>query len=221
MGFSRVAQAFLQNHETLTNELSEVGFELQKSEIHFRVFKMEQDVEIWVRHMGTEEWSYFKSYKFCSSSGTLGPKWAQGDHQIPEGFYRISRFNPFSNFHLSLGINYPNKVDSLRIKNSNMGGDIFFHGGCRTVGCIPVTNKNIQELYVLAVEAKNNGQKNIPVHIYPCRLSDENYKSILQTERNTITRKFWGNLKTGYTLFNQNHIIPQVGINVFGQYIYY
>jgi murein L,D-transpeptidase YafK len=32
----------------------------------------------------------------------------EGDYQVPEGFYYITEFNPASNYHLSLGINYPN-----------------------------------------------------------------------------------------------------------------
>ncbi len=30
-----------------------------------------------------------------------------GDYQVPEGFYYINEFNPRSNYHLSLGPNYP------------------------------------------------------------------------------------------------------------------
>ena len=48
----------------------------------------------------------------------------------------------------------------------NLGGDIFIHGDCVSIGCIPITNTCIEELYVLAMEAKNNGQTKLPVHVF-------------------------------------------------------
>jgi hypothetical protein len=45
-----------------------------------------------------------------------------------------------------------------------------------TIGCIPITDDKIKELYIYAVEAKNNGQVNIPVHIFPAKLTDEGLK---------------------------------------------
>jgi murein L,D-transpeptidase YafK len=44
---------------------------------------------------------------------------------VPEGFYRISGFNPQSQFLLSMRVSYPNALDR-RLKHS--GGDIFIHG---------------------------------------------------------------------------------------------
>lgn len=102
-----------------------------------------------------------KDYQICSLSGELGPKRQQGDLQVPEGFYWIDRFNPASNFYLSLGINYPNQFDRILGKSGELGGDIFIHGGCVTIGCIPITDDKIKELYLIAVEAKSNGQDGV------------------------------------------------------------
>lgn len=38
-----------------------------------------------------------------------GDKSRQGDGRTPEGIYRIDRLNPQSRFHLSLGIDYPQR----------------------------------------------------------------------------------------------------------------
>src|SRR5690606_11025729 len=100
-----------------------------------------------------EKFTLVKTYPVCSSSGLPGPKRKKGDRQTPEGFYHIDRFNPQSAFHLSLGINYPNSSDKI-LGHSDPGGDIFIHGSCVTIGCVPLTDDLIKEVYVLAVEAK-------------------------------------------------------------------
>ena len=89
-----------------------------------------------------------------------GAKQIEGDGKTPEGAYFIDRRNPNSRYHLSLGISYPNPQDVARAKalGQNAGGDIFIHGasgrlGQRgsdwTVGCIAVTNREIEEIYLM------------------------------------------------------------------------
>ncbi len=95
-----------------------------------------------------------------------------GDYQVPEGFYYINEFNPRSLYHLSLGLNYPNASDRMLCDMSQPGGDIYIHGSCVTTGCIPITDGQIEELYVLAAHAKDMGQDFIPVHIFPVNFSN-------------------------------------------------
>ena len=71
-------------------------------------------------------------------SGTMGPKRLQGDYQVPEGFYYINEFNPNSNYHLHLGLNYPNASDKILSDSLRPGGDIYIHGSCVSIGCIPL-----------------------------------------------------------------------------------
>ena len=77
-----------------------------------------------------------------------------------EGTYLIDRRNPNSEFHLSLGINYPRDADRRSAKEAGVspGGDIFIHGrpwknrkGGRdwTAGCIAVTNREMEEIYAM------------------------------------------------------------------------
>ncbi|WGU69538.1 L,D-transpeptidase family protein [Capnocytophaga canimorsus] len=136
------------------------------------------------------------SYPICSRSGKLGPKRKQGDGQVPEGFYHIDRFNPSSNFYLSLGLNYPNLSDKRKSKVHDLGGDIFIHGACVTVGCLPMTDNYIKEIYLLATYARNNGQNKIPVYLFPFKMTDKNmqiYKGKYKYNEELIS--FWNNLK--------------------------
>ena len=139
--------------------------------IFIRIFKFEQVVELWASDKENSGFRLVKSFSFTDNSGTLGPKRRQGDGQIPEGFYHIDRFNPWSSYYLSLGINYPNKSDRLLKTGIDPGGDIFIHGSDVTIGCIPIGNNSIEELYIIALDVKTGGQREIPVHIFPCSAS--------------------------------------------------
>ena len=167
---------------------------------------------MWGKNEVDDHYQLIKDYKVCETSGTLGPKRRQGDAQIPEGFYHIDRFNPSSNFYLSLGINYPNKSDKiLGVKNS-LGGDIFIHGSCVTIGCLPITDSEIKELYVFCVEARNNGQQKIPVTIFPSELDETTFQE-LSAEYTSDADKIglWTDLKKGFDIFNTTKKLPKIG----------
>jgi murein L,D-transpeptidase YafK len=161
------------------------------------------------------------TYKFCQNIGQLGPKRREGDKQIPEGIYSISKFNPNSDFFLSLKIDYPNKSDQVLSHQSYPGGLIFIHGGCETIGCIPITDGFIKELYVLCVDAKNNGQDMIPVHLFPARLSQENFNLLSKQYSDRKLLDFWAQLKKGYSLFEKNKKIPRTIIQPNGAYNFF
>lgn len=179
--------------------------------LFLRAFKAERILEVWSKNAETDTFTFITSYEFCASSGYSGPKRKQGDLQIPEGFYFITGFNPFSKFYLSLRINYPNDLDELLGDQDNPGGDIFIHGDCVTIGCIPITDDSIKELYITALFCTNN-QKNIPVHIFPTIMTDEKLAALNQFFNNKHA-SFWNNLKTGYDYFENNHTLPQIHID--------
>jgi L,D-transpeptidase catalytic domain len=52
-----------------------------------------------------------KSYDIALGFAPEGHKQFEGDGKTPEGLYYISHRNPDSNYHLSLGITYPNEAD--------------------------------------------------------------------------------------------------------------
>lgn len=157
-------------------------------------------------------------YDICSTSGEPGPKRREGDRQVPEGVYHINHFNPQSNFHLSLGISYPNKSDKI-LGDVKPASAIYVHGDCVTIGCLPITDDKMKELYILAVEAKNSGQVNIPVHIFPTRLTATNVAS-LENDWAGDTKKvtFWKNLQPIFDDFESTRILKPIHINAKGEY---
>lgn len=103
-----------------------------------------------------------KTYRVGLGGNPDGHKVHEGDSRTPEGVYRIDRRNPNSNFHLSLGISYPNATDVevARAAGKSPGGDIFIHGraGKHTLrnrgwdwtdGCIAVTDSEMEDIYAM------------------------------------------------------------------------
>lgn len=217
--YPRVRKAIMQNEAHLKELFRDQGVNYPPKKIFIRIFKHEKVLELWAFSVKDDRFHKIKTYPICSSSGKLGPKRREGDYQVPEGFYDINRFNPASSFYLSLGINYPNASDRRLGVQGKLGGDIFIHGSCVTIGCVPITDNLIKELYLAAVEARNSGQKEIPVHIFPARLNDDN----LSTLRDKYKDKpelisFWESLKPGYDFFENERRIPNMRVNGKGAY---
>lgn len=216
--FERVKTAY-EDKENLVKELfSSKEIELSSATIFIRAFKEEAEVEVWAQSNGQEKYQLIQTYKICSSSGDLGPKRKQGDGQVPEGFYQVDRFNPYSNFYLSLGVNYPNASDRILGNKGNLGGDIFIHGSCVTIGCMPLTDDKIKEVYLMAVEAKSSGQVKIPVHIFPFRMNEGNMKKFEKKYDDSKLISFWKNIQIGYEYFETHKALPGILVLNNGEY---
>jgi murein L,D-transpeptidase YafK len=216
--YKRVQAAYQEKELLLKKLLADKGISSFNIDLYIRAFKREQVLEVWVKDKKKPSYVLLKSYPFCETSGTFGPKRKQGDGQIPEGFYFIDRFNPSSNFYLSLGVSYPNAADKRQGKG-DLGGDIFIHGDCVTIGCIPLTDDKIKEVYVLAVEAKSGGQAQIPVHIFPSRLGDKELEKLqaeFAEEKKLLA--FWQGLKPGYDAFQNTKQLPVISVDKQGNY---
>ncbi|HEY8386947.1 MAG TPA: energy transducer TonB, partial [Parasegetibacter sp.] len=152
---------------------------------------------------------------------SMGPKRMQGDYQVPEGFYYINEFNPRSSFHLSLGINYPNLSDRLLSDSRQPGGDIYIHGSCVTTGCIPITDSQIEELYILTAHAKNLGQDFIPVHIFPVNFKNSNSEQYLAKYLQAFAdyNPFVSRLKEVFLYFEKYRRLPVIAVNNKGEYV--
>jgi murein L,D-transpeptidase YafK len=148
--YSKVKTAYDDKGETVKKMVAAKGLTLQNMELFIRIFKEEQQLEVWVKKSKTNE-AYQKlvTYPVCSSSGVAGPKRQEGDYQVPEGFYHVNIFNPTSSYYLSLGVSYPNASDKILGVKNRLGGAIMIHGNCVTIGCIPITDGLIKELYIL------------------------------------------------------------------------
>ncbi|MDR0575245.1 MAG: L,D-transpeptidase family protein [Tannerella sp.] len=219
--YSRVRTAIAEKEKSVKDNLYKNKLAPDSIHILITVFKYEKQLEIYAKKKTDSVYSRIASYDICRSSGKLGPKRQEGDGQVPEGFYHIDRFNPFSNFYLSLGINYPNPSDRKKSQAKRLGGDIFIHGSCVTVGCLPMTDELIKEIYLYAVFAGNNGQSKIPVYIFPFRMTDVNFNAYRQKYK--VDREltaFWTNLKIGYDRFEKEKKALNVSVNKNGDYVF-
>jgi murein L,D-transpeptidase YafK len=215
----RVQRAYDARAEAVAARFRERGV-ARPAEVFFRVFKREQLLEVWAREAEAATFRLVDTYPVCGTSGALGPKREQGDEQIPEGFYSIDLFNPQSRFHLSLRVDYPNAVDRARGARAPLGGDIFIHGGCATVGCVPVTDAWIEELYVIAMTARAAGQERIPVHMFPTRLDDDGFGWLTDMYGpDHPLLPFWSDLREGFLAFERTRIVPEVD-HYRGRYVF-
>lgn len=212
----RVAQARHLVGEQLAQDLVAKGFK-PGAPIFIRALKSEQQLEVWIQD--SLEFRHFRTYPICRVPGLLGPKRKEGDLQVPEGLYWIEVFNPKSSYHLSMGINYPNESDRILSDPKKPGGEIYIHGNCVSVGCLPITDEKIRELYLLASDARDAGQQQIPVHIFPCRMTQENRQNLLTTNRPELL-PFWDNLGEAYDFFEtQKQIVKYKVDEVSGRYV--
>lgn len=211
MRFERVRDAYETKENYVKKLLTSKGFNSFDYGLFFRAFKHEEILEVWIRKKKSYDYQLLTTYDFCKNSGQLGPKRKEGDWQIPEGFYRISHFNPKSNFLLSLKVSYPNDSDKILSDPTSPGSDIYIHGGCQTTGCIPLTNDKIQELYLLAIEAHEEG-RSIPIHIFPTKNFEENL------DKDSEHFPFWENIKEGFDFFEKNKRLLSIDIESDGRY---
>ncbi len=219
--YPRVRAAFEEKESILKTIISEKGLQWPPENILIIIFKHEREVELWAVSDKNHRYRLIRKYEICDASGTLGPKRRQGDLQVPEGFYYIDRFNPGSKFYLSLGINYPNASDKILGVQGKLGGDIFIHGNCVSIGCVAIRDEFIKELYLIAVEARSNGQKRIPIYIFPAKMDEDGMKRLKKSyAENRALLSFWENLKKGHDFFQQNRILPVVTVNENGRYIF-
>ena len=178
---------------------------------YVRIFKKEGELELWLKVNG--RYSLYRTFPICKWSGRLGPKVKEADYQSPEGFYSVSarQLNPHSNYHLAFNVGYPNAFDR---QNGHTGGLVMVHGACKSVGCFAMTDKGIEEIYGFVAAALSAGQREVPVHIFPFRMTDAaiaretsgggGLMSLFAPDGNGAQwAGLWHNLKEGYDLFQQ------------------
>jgi murein L,D-transpeptidase YafK len=219
--FTRVREARSNAERSIKRLYRERGIRYPAAEVYVRVFKTERTMEVWVRPQDRDRFELLKAYRICAMAGGVGPKKRRGDQQVPEGFYNISTFNPASSYHLSLRINYPNQRDeAANFRGLDLGGDIYIHGGCRSEGCLAMTDEGIDELYWIALTARGMGQQQIPVHIFPARFGpswdSRPRKGLMHRDINIMS--FWKSLKPGYYYFERHRRVPYMMVDSRGRY---
>jgi murein L,D-transpeptidase YafK len=179
----------------------------QTDPILVRIFKEDSELEVWKRRKDSKQYVLFKSYDICKWSGALGPKIKEGDRQAPEGFYTVrpAQMNPWSSYHLSFNIGYPNAFDR---SHGRTGSHLMVHGACSSRGCYSMTDEIIQEVYTLGRLAFMGGQRAFHLQAYPFRMTPEN----LARHRKSPHYEFWQNLKIGYDHFAVSKVPPKVDV---------
>ena len=218
----RVSNAFTNKEASLAKEFEEKKLVWPAKYIYIRSFKFDSQLEVWVKNDLRDKYQLFKTYRVCMQSGTMGPKRLQGDFQIPEGFYYINEFNPRSNYHLSLGLNYPNSSDRILSDSLRPGNGIYIHGSCVSIGCVSVNDSDVEELYVLSTYARAAGQEYIPVHIFPVKYNSKRSTDYLSTivKNNPSLEGFFEQLKTAYNQFEKTKEVPVVLVDQQGNYLF-
>lgn len=179
-------------------------------QVFVRIFKQEGQLELWLRKSNSR-FSLYKSFPICKWSGRLGPKVKEADYQSPEGFYSVSakQLHPNSNYHRAFNVGYPNAFDR---QNGRTGGLVMVHGACKSVGCFAMTDRGIEEIYAFVEAALRAGQREVQVHIFPFRLTEQaiaretggSWLAFVGAGGNyQHWTAFWHNLKEGYDLFEQ------------------
>lgn len=216
-----MSDALKRKEDTLMKQFAEKKLPWPAKYVYIRSFKYDSQIEVWVKQERNDKFTLFKTYRVCALAGTLGPKRMAGDYQVPEGFYYINEFNPKSNYHLSLGLNYPNASDRILSDSLMPGGDIYIHGSCVTTGCIPVNNEQIEELYILAAHAKSEGQDFIPVHIFPIRFDNPRSSEYLKKYVKDFPEYYdlADELKHAYLYFEKTHKLPVIMVSKKGDYV--
>lgn len=186
--------------ETLTEKKVQLG-----APVFIRAFKKERELEVWVQEDQKETFTLLRTYPIAGASGNLGPKLAEGDYQVPEGFYEVppQMMNPHSRFHLAFNIGYPNEFDRV---HDRTGSFIMVHGSNASSGCLAMTDEKIEEIYTLCDSAHKNGQEFFRVHIFPFRMTEEQ----MALHANSEWNEFWKNLREGYLHFEEKKRPPDI-----------
>lgn len=208
---ARSREAVKRTRSRTESQLNRRGWQWGNA-VFIRVFKDESVLELWIKTK-TDQYELYKTFPICQFSGGLGPKMKTGDRKAPEGFYSLGTrsFNPYSSYHLSLNIGYPNKYD---LHHRRTGNYLMIHGDCVSIGCLAMTDSGIEEIYALVEAAVEAGQSEVPLHIFPFRLEHVT----LYRHLRFAAFDFWRELRDGYKFFERHRRPPRMAV-IDGRYV--
>jgi murein L,D-transpeptidase YafK len=202
--------------------IKEQGLVYDNMDILLRVYKKELIISLWIRPKNRDQsYKLLKMYRITDDIvSTVGPKSALGDQLTPEGIYQLEFYPSFrwSDFYLAFKVSYPNDADKLRRQfwkiGGKAGGAINLHGCCVSIGCIPIGNPSIEELFMLIRTNQRNNSK-VDIHIFPFKFESDEGLRILQTYKETKKRyyDFWQGLQEINQTFVKTKKIPTIKID--------
>ena len=189
----------------LVQKMKSLGMKAS-SPILIRIYKTENKLEVWKKKT-TGRFALLETYEICKWSGRLGPKFKEGDRQAPEGFYNVGfhQLNPKSDYHLSFNLGYPNTFDRA---HGRTGSHLMVHGACSSAGCYSMNDEQVEEIYSLARDALEGGQKYFQVQAFPFQMTAKN----LARHVTSPHFEFWKSLKEGYDHFEITNFPPKVDV---------
>lgn len=213
--YPHVAAAYREKWKNISVALHSKNIDSANYKVLIRIFKEEKQLEVWLKGKQNNTYILYDTYPVCRSSGALGPKRTEGDLQVPEGFYTINFFNAFSDYYLGMQLDYPNASDKI-LGRRPFGGQIMIHGNCVTIGCIPITDDKIKEVYLLCLLSKGAGNE-VVVHSFPFKMNEKNMEQA-EKNHNSMLTGFWNNLKKGYDYFETKKTAPKISVEANGNY---
>jgi murein L,D-transpeptidase YafK len=216
---ARVAAARERSGPRLVRALEAAGVP-HPGALLLRVFKDERVLELWAASAPGGPFVHVGDHPVCASSGGPGPKARTGDGQVPEGLYRVTTLNPWSRFHLSLRVDYPNAADRARnpgVPVSALGGEIFIHGNCVTIGCVPIGDEAIEEVYLAALEVRGRGGE-ISALILPARPGGPRWTALIK-DAPARSGSLWRSLSELSGHLDATHRLPHVTTGSDGTYL--
>jgi len=213
---------------SLTSSLRTYGLPDTNLEIYLQVFKKEEQVHVFARRRNSGDpflplWVFPVmgspfTYSPDGRGKDAGPKTVQGDGKVPEGCYRLTWQNEWSDFYLGYLISYPHRGDRIRRDRwqpgRGTGGAIVLHGDAVTIGCIPVGDSGIEEIFLLLSRNGRTKQGYATLHIFPCRFDVPENEEILQhygTLRPELV-DFWDGLRSIYRYFEKYQCLPDIDV---------
>jgi murein L,D-transpeptidase YafK len=243
--------------------LKKSGIKYPPKDVFLRVYKLEGTVELFARNSLSAPFTCVttytahnlpKNYYEQPSLAHLdaGPKEQQGDIKVPEGVFKVLYHNPWSSYHLSIALGYPNPADAIRAykekiisaKGKNtilqwwrdhgktinkdliagipslwsnkeaipVGNEIFMHGKNVSIGCIPIGDKNIEEVFLLTDPRWVQGTQ---IHIYPFRFTNKKLSPMRRRyeKAKPWLKDFWQSLAEIDSYFEKTGSLPALYID--------
>jgi len=217
------------NHYLNSNIENQLPYLVQKKSFNYRdidilfvAYKSELEFQVWAKKKYINSaYTLIASFPITDSTvAKLGPKSKFGDSLTPEGIYSVTFYSSFrwSDFYLAFRISYPNKLDYARRLYWNIGGkpggDINIHGCCISIGCIPLGNPVIEEVFLLTRTNQINGS-DISIMIFPFKFDNRAARNrqygYYGNKTNLI--EFWNSLEECHKYFKTYNKIPEFSLN--------
>jgi hypothetical protein len=83
------------------------------------------------------------------------------------------------------------------------------HGGCATIGCIPIENQPIEQLFNIVRDSRRKYRRWATLHIFPARMNDQGMRLLRRLARaRPELLDFWLQLHEGFMPFEKNGTHP-------------